>query len=472
MKLLLRYLGYVMLISSVLRLVPVTAALVYDEPVYTFLFSATVSILLGVLFLWLSKKTQSGEGYLSASQAFMLVGLSFILMSLVSSISFLASFNYSFIDALFESVSGITTTGLSAYPSIQDLPKSLLLWRAQLQWIGGLGIVLFLLFLLFRKGSGGRLSSAEEAGQIRASLSLAQGIHTALKKGVKVSTGIKIYLFYTAAGIALLALAGMPLYDSVAMSFTSISTGGFTVSDTFYTNNYQLLVLALLMLAGATSFVAHYALFSRRWKEFFLQTEKNVMILLMLAAGALAFWSFPNLRTAAFEIISAYTTTGYALTEISLLPQLFIFLLMIGMIIGGSTVSTAGGIKVFRFFSVLKMPFWHVSKLASPRGAVVPFKYNKEPVPEHTMLTIQVFFSLWILLLAAGTITLMLLGYSFLDSSFQMTSALGTVGLSTMDLSVMHWAGKLVLILGMLLGRVELYPIILIIRKALKWHNA
>ncbi len=471
MKIILRYLGFVLLISSIFRIIPLTAALIYDEPYSSFLLSAFLSIVLGLIFLGIEKKLtpKTQFEFLSVNQAFIFVGLSFILIALTGSISFLPSFNYNFVDALFESTSGITTTGLTAYSSIADLPKSLLLWRAELQWMGGLGIVLFLLFLLFKKEAKPRdLGYAEESGQIRATLSLAHGINSALKKGVKISTGIKIYLFYTLLGILLLFLAGMPFYDSIAMSFTSISTGGFVVSEQFYTNNIQLFILSLMMLTGATSFIVHQKLFSKEIKEFILQSERNIMLLFTSLAVVAAFFTFPDIKIALFETISAYTTTGYSLTTIALLPQLFIFIIMLGMIIGGSTISTAGGMKVFRFYTVLKIPFWYLKKLASPLNALIPFKFDKKPVPEKTLLSIQVFFSLWLMLLTIGTLVLMVLGNNFLDSSFQMTSALGTVGLSTMNLSTLHWIGKTVLMLGMLLGRVEMYPIMLMIRHMFK----
>ncbi len=469
MNLLLRYLGYVLIISSVFRIIPIVAALVYGEPIFFFILSAFVSILLGFLLLWTANRKKKEENVLSFKQALILITLSFVLLSLIGSISFLESFNNNILDAIFESVSGITTTGLSVYSTVAEVPKSVLLWRAEMQWMGGLGIVMFFLFLLSMKKTLHRtVAEAEELALSKATLYRAQGFSKATRLGVRISSAIKIYFVYTFLGILLLYFTGMPIYDSVAMTFTSVSTGGFSVSDGFYTNNLQLLVLSLLMLAGATSFIAHDKLFRGKIKDFLRHPERNILFIFIGVAFLITLISSTNVKVVLFEIVSAYTTTGYTLTNVASLPQLFIMVIMVGMVIGGCTLSTAGGMKAFRFYIILRTPFWFLRKMASPIGAIVPFKFRNEPLTEKTLLTIQIFFSTWILLLLSGTIILTLLGNNLFDASFQMTSALGTVGLSTMNLSTLHWLGKIILMLGMLLGRLELFPLLFLVRNVFK----
>lgn len=466
---LLRYLGYILIISSVFRVVPIFAAIAYDEPILSFVISAIVSIILGLIFLRLDMNSRRNNS-ISFSQALILVTLSFVLLSLIGAISFLESFNYNLIDAVFESVSGLTTTGLSVYSTVQGVAKSLLLWRAMLQWIGGLGIVMFFLFLLSlkRQTPTKNIAEIEELSVSETFLYRAQGFSGATRLGVRISSAIKIYLVYTFAGIAMLFLTGMPFYDSVAMTFTSISTGGFTVSDAFYSDNLQLLVLSLLMLAGATSFIAHDRLFRGKIRDFLHHTERNILFAFIGVALLVAFVSSQNVRVVIFEVVSAYTTTGYTIASVASLPKLFILVIMVGMVIGGCTLSTAGGLKAFRSYVVLKGPFWYLRKLSNPVNAVTPFKVRNKPVKEKSLVMIQIFFSAWILLLLLGTFVLVAVGNNLLDASFQMTSALGTVGLSTMDLSVLHWAGKITLIFGMLLGRLELFPLLFFIRKLVK----
>ncbi len=467
---LVRYLGYILLISSIFRIIPVVAALVYNEPIFYFILSAFISVILGLLLLWTGDRTKKEGNFFSFGQALILVTLSFVLLSLIGSLSFLESFNNDALDSIFESVSGLTTTGLTVYSSLEEVPKSVLLWRAEMQWIGGLGIVTFFLYILsMKKQTASRtIAEAEEIAMSKTILHRAQGFSEASRSVVRISSAIKIYLFYTLVGILLLYLTGMPFYDSMAMTFTSVSTGGFSAGDIFYTNNMQLIVLSFLMLAGATSFLAHDKLFRVKIKEFLRHPESNIFFVFIGAAILLTLTSSADLKLVLFEIISAFTTTGYTLTDIASLPQLFIMVIMVGMIIGGCTLSTSGGMKAFRFYIVLKAPFWFLRKLSSPGGAIIPFKFRNNSISEKTLLTIQIFFSTWILLLLFGTIILMVVGNNFLDSAFQMTSALGTVGLSTINLATLHWGGKIVLMLAMLLGRLELFPLLYIIRNVFK----
>jgi trk system potassium uptake protein TrkH len=148
-----------------------------------------------------------------------------------------------------------------------------------------------------------------------------------------------------------------------------------------------------------------------------------------------------------------------------LLPRFFIAILMIGMIIGGCTVSTAGGIKVFRFSILTKSVGWLLRKLGSPSRAVIPFQIDKKPIDETDRLIVHGYFFSYLSILMIGTLIFLLLGYSLLDSSFQMVSALGTVGLSTLQLQGVSWVGKTVLIVAMLLGRLEIFPLLIVIRR-------
>lgn len=156
MNILIRYLGYILIISSLFRIVPISAAMIYGEPKTSFILTGTISILLGLILLWLEKRCNPDErSQLSLSQlnlanSLILVSLSFLILPLISVISYLPSFNYNFLNAFFESVSGFTTTGLTLYNSLEGVPRSLLLWRAETQWIGGVGIITLFLFIICR----------------------------------------------------------------------------------------------------------------------------------------------------------------------------------------------------------------------------------------------------------------------------------------------------------------------------------
>lgn len=467
-----RYLGYVLLISAFFRIIPIVTALIYGEQLNIFVFSAFLSFFTGSLLVFITRDKNPKELPLNLTRGLMLVALSFLVLSLMGSISFLPHFNYRFIDALFESVSGFTTTGMTLFDSLDGLPKSLLIWRSLTQWLGGVGILMVFLFIFSRLKAHAftKLSEAEEHLSSTTALYQAQGFPEQMDPGLKNTTRsiLLIYLGYTAIGIMLLFLVGMPLYDSIAMTFTSLSTGGFTVSDQFFSNNAQLGILSLLMIIGAISFLTHNKIIHLKIKEFFIAQEKNVFLVIIAIGIGLALIVTQDIWTVVFEIISAFTTTGFSTTSIALLPQLFIFLIMIGMMIGGCVASTAGGIKVFRIYTLIRAVPWILKKLSSPKNAVIPFKMGDRQIEESNLLIVGIFVFTYSVTLIMGITVFLILGNSFLDSSFQVVSALGTVGLQTTSLASAHWIGKLFLIIAMLLGRLEIFPLLVLVRNLIK----
>src|SRR5680860_716480 len=472
MNILILYLGYILIISALFRVIPIIAAMIYGEPITSFILTTAISLLLGLILLWLEKRRNPERSPLSLSQlnlpnALILVSLSFLILPLISAISFLPSFHYNFLNAFFESVSGFTTTGLTLYTHLEGLPRSLLLWRAETQWIGGIGIITLFLFIISRLKFYGQ----KEDTQIEATAALyrAQGFEKIEPSLVKSTKSIlMIYGGYTLLGVILLYITGMSLFESISLSFTSISTGGFIVTDSLQATNLQLIILSLLMLAGSMSFIAHNDLLRRKFRSFLSSLEKNIFFIFLLLSIGLTFIVFTDARMIFFELISAFTTTGYSITNISVLPPLFILLIMIGMIIGGSIASTAGGIKVSRIYSLLMMVPWMLKKLSSSKHAIIPLKINKQFMEEKDLLVITVFVTMYFLILLIGTIVFLLLGYGLLDSSFQMTSALGTVGLQTIELMAVPVMGKVVLVIAMLLGRLEIFPVLILVRKLFK----
>ncbi|MGD9108326.1 MAG: potassium transporter TrkG [Gammaproteobacteria bacterium] len=474
MKILLRYLGYILLISIGFRIIPIIAGIIYGESVILFVITSCISLVLGFVFIRFGKRENNNGTLLeilTLPQAFMLAGITFLLLPLISTIVFLPSFKYNFINALFESISGFTTTGLTLYNSLKSLPHSLLLWRAETQWIGGIGIVMVFLFIITRL----HFHAKDERTQVVSTLSLyeTQGFAQRLEPNLKNSSRnvVIIYMTYTILGIILLYFSGMPLFKSISFAFTSISTGGFIVTNTLNVSNLQLIILCFLMLFGATSFVIHNMLFQGKFKEFFLSYERNVFLLFLLLGVGLTFFVFTNAKIIIFQLISAFTTTGYAITKISVLPHLFIMIIVLGMIIGGSVASTAGGIKVARIYSLLAMIPWVIKKIISTKHVVIPLRIHNKVVEEKDLLIIVVFVSLYFLILFVGTMIFLMLGYKFFDAAFQVVSALGTVGLKTMNLMPVPVIGKIVLILAMLLGRLEIFPLLILIISLFKWHG-
>jgi trk system potassium uptake protein TrkH len=470
MKLILRYLGYLLIISAVFRIVPVITAIIYGEPFITFVLVAMLSLALGGLFVYSArKKPDDKQTNLTLSNGLMLVAISFIVIPLLGAISFIPSLEHNFLNAYFESVSGFTTTGLTMYHDLDVLPKSLLMWRAMTQWIGGIGIIMVFLFIFSRLHSHDYVNIKEAETSARSTMALyqSQGFTQKLEGGLKktVNNVLIIYFGLTFLGIFLLFIANMPFFDSVAMSFTSLSTGGFSVNDSFYTNGFQLFILCFLMLAGSISFVTHNKLLQRKWKDFLFAFEKNVLFIMLIFAFLITLLVTTNVKEIAFELISAFTTTGYSMTAIALLPQLFILMIMLGMIVGGGFASTAGGIKVFRVYYLLRTIPWSIKKLSSPSKAVIPLKIHGEDVDEAKIVNISIFVYSYFLILLIGIIAFMVFGHDFFTSSFHMISALGTVGMQTADLSMFNPILKVILMIAMLFGRLEIFPLLILFKK-------
>lgn len=265
----------------------------------------------------------------------------------------------------------------------------------------------------------------------------------------------------------MLFLSGVPLFNSIGLAFTSLSTGGFSITDAFQFNYIQLAILCVLMVIGSISFITHNKLFRRKFKEFFSDLQIRVFLALLAISIAVTLLVYGKVRIVVFEIISSFSTTGYSITSIPVLPPLFIFVILVGMVIGGGMASTAGGVKVFRFYTMLNSIKWLFRRVAAPVHAIIPFKIDERPVEEIDRLIVHGFFFTYISILIIATVIFLLLGHGFLNSVFQVTSALGTVGLSTMALGGLHWLAKLVLIVCMLLGRLEIFPLLIAVRNGL-----
>ncbi|MBU1017624.1 TrkH family potassium uptake protein [Patescibacteria group bacterium] len=467
MSILFRYLGYLLILSAFFRLIPIGVALFYNESLFLFVLSSAISLAVGGFLVFRYRRTED-EPALTLTQGLVLVALSFIILPLIGALSFLPSLNYNLLDAYFESISGFTTTGLTLYSALGDLPRSLLMWRAETQWMGGIGIVMVFLFIFSRLHSHDYTRLGDTESKTRSTLALyqAQGFNIKLEGGVRktLSSIMIIYFGYTLIGIGLLYLTGLPLFEATGMAFTALSTGGFSMTDAFYSSGWTFSVLIFLMLMGSISFINHNDLIRGKWKHFFKSFEKNVFLIFVALAVAISLTVYMDFTSVVFEIVSAFTTTGYSMSPIALLPPLFILMIMTGMMIGGSVASTSGGIKVFRIYYLLRAIPWSIKKLSSPPSAVIPLQIHGDKNAESKLANIGIFVFLYFFILLAGTVCFMFFGYGFLDASFQVFSALGTVGLQTMDIAVLNPLLKIILIMAMLFGRLEIFPILIVLR--------
>ncbi|MBW2963998.1 TrkH family potassium uptake protein [Candidatus Woesearchaeota archaeon] len=466
MEVVLKYLGYLLVIFSVFPILPIVAAFYYDEAVLPFFVPVAVSLFLGFLLMrWVAGKgVKAGLSSFDIPRSISLSALSFVTISLIGAIPYILISKRSLIDSVFESVSGFTTTGLTVFADVESVSRSLLLWRAETQWIGGLSIVLLFLIIVSAMRSQDSLKETTTKAKAIANLYQAQGASEKLEANMKKSivNTVLIYASYTISGIVLLGIAGLTMFESVAISFTAISTAGFSVTNQFYTSWAVLIVVSFLMLAGGISFVVHNRVFKGVFRELWKNGALKFYIGLVAAAVILVYALVGDFKVAFFETLSAFTTTGYSIADINLLPSMVVMVIILGMIIGGMIGSTCGGIKVNRFKLMLKSIPWMVRKAASPGGAVIPLKNEGRPVDDENMLVTNAFVACYVLILFIGTGILMVTGLSFLHSAFQTVSALGGVGLSTAAITPFHWVAKFVLIVAMLFGRLEIIPLLVL----------
>ena len=448
----LSYLGLVLEIFGIFALLPNIIAWIYGEQTFIpFLVSAIIAFVSGIM---LEKRFERGE--LDLSSAMVLSALSFIFISLIGSIPYLAYTDP--VSAAFESFSGFTTTGLSVFKP-ETLPYSILFWRSLTQWLGGLGILLIFLLLMPSPGmSSFYIYEAEQAGQ-----KVETNVHNSVRK-----TAI-IYCVYTAIGIFALLIAGMPAFDSISTMFSTISTGGFSVhseSIAYYNSVLIEFIISIFMIIGATSFFIHNKLFRKEFMYYIKNPETRIFwVLIAVFSIMLAFAFIPSpipIEKGIFHAVSALTTTGFTNTEN--IPELAMFLMIILMIIGGYAGSTAGGLKLIRIGIISKAFLWLIKKSSLPLSAVVQVKFDGRVVKDNELTIVSIFSFIYLFILLVSSMVISFLGYSPLDSFFIAASAEGTVGLSTIDIASMHVVGKIILIFNMLVGRLELIPLLVLLR--------
>jgi len=349
----------------------------------------------------------------------------------------------------------------------ENIPRDILFYRALTQWVGGIGIIVLALVVFMRKGTVARDYYSSEVGE--------QKIRPRIKGTIKETW--KIYSIYTLACIILLYLAGMPFFDSVTQSFSALSTGGFTTHATsigYYDNPFIEAILIVFMLIGAIGFLIHFRLFNGQYTALISNIEFRYMIGIILASIMIifaTFWlNFPSsvfdaLRVSAFQAVAGMTCTGFSTIDLSDWPDLPITVLTLLMYVGGLYGSTAGGIKLLRFIIILRVIEHNLKRLILPKSAVFRIKLADKPIEDEEVFYVLGFSFAYVLVAILGTLAIMFLGYSGIVSLFLTLSAMGNVGLINIggdSWFLMHRAGKLILIVLMWIGRLEIFPVLTI----------
>lgn len=474
--------GSILKIFGFAFLLPVIPALYYFEDpivlgfipynVIIFLFMTAFTITIGYP---LEAFGRAEDFY--QNEAIVIVGMTWIVLALFASLPFLLSQTLtSPIDAFFEAMSGMTTTGATVLPyPLEQHAKSVLLWRGFLQWMGGMGVIVLSVAILTKLTSGGmNLLEAEAPGPTI----------TRLKPKIKETAKILwyIYALLTLCEIILLLGAGVSPYDAVYHSFTTMATGGFsphTASIAFFSGTVQWIIIFFMILAGI-NFSLHFQMFQGNIKKALKNSELRTYLFIIFSATILVTLvnidkSIPvvnTIRDAIFQVTAIMTTTGFATVNFDTWPELLRMLLLLLMFVGGSAGSTGGGMKVLRILLVFKMVWRKIKEFTNPRRVLV-VRVGDSVVDEGTLNTIAMFFSAYLMIFAIGSMIMVGFGLDLVSAISATATSLGNVGPGlglvgpSNNFRGVPIAARFILTLLMWIGRLEIFTAIVLFNPSL-----
>jgi trk system potassium uptake protein TrkH len=458
-RVVLKYLGQAGLVLAGLQCVPAAVALGTGDYAIG-ITELALGLALAVACLPLARLAPPQR--VLAVEALAVVALAFVFASLLLWLPMRVA-GLRGVDALFEAVSAVTTTGLTTLRSVEALPKGLLFLRSWAQWYGGLGIIAFVLALLANHPAmARRLMDADSSQQL---------VTTTRSYARTVAT---IYVGLTAGGIALLLLAGADPLLAVTHALSAVSTGGFSTFDASlrgFDNTRVWLGVALISLCGAVSLPLYLNLARRRFREFFADEEFLGLIVMVLITWLLLFLALyagtarplDAGRDSAMLAIFAQTTTGYTTTDVGTLAPFAKLVLIVSMAVGGNMGSTAGGVKTLRVLLLARFAQLAVQRLRTPQHAVLDFRLAGQRYGDQELLGTLFYVLLFLGVCLASWAAFLAAGYAPLDSLFEVVSAAGTVGLSTGIASVdLEAPLKILLVLDMLAGRLEIIALLVL----------
>ena len=464
-----RLLGYILLCEGGLMAFPAAVSVLYGEwdILGVFLFTIALCLVIGGLLTRI--KPRSKIFYMRESCV--TAALTWIVISIMGAVPFVLSGAIPDpIGALFETVSGFTTTGASVLADVESLPMGILFWRSFTHWIGGMGILVFLLAVMpLTGGSHVNLMKAESPGpQVEKMVPSVQATAKIL---------YTIYLGMTVLQILFMLAGGCPLMDSLLLTFGTAGTGGFGVlNDSLgsYSTYIQVVVTIFMILFGV-NFSVYFYLTRRKFKKAFAIEEVRWYLAVIAASILLISWNirdlFPNFLTAmqqaAFQVASIITTTGFSSCDFDLWPSFSKSILVALMFIGACAGSTGGGMKISRLMVLAKSIRKEVLQTVHP-NAVTPIRVDGKPINHETLRSINVFMAAYIILFASSVLLISLDGYDFTTNFTAVAATFNNIGPGlaavgpTANFSIYSGFSKLVLTFDMLAGRLELFPLLLL----------
>ena len=446
---------------GIMCLIPLIFDLIYFEfDIISFVIPSLISIGLGLFMTTYFKKYNKNK--IRLKHGMMISSFGWLWASLIGGFVFTIATNIPLIDGIFESMSALTGTGITMFNDVEILPHSILFFRAIEQWIGGLGVVVMVISVLNSRGSVSSKLFHSEAREERIKPSVATTLRETLK----------IYFIYTAAGIILYLIAGMPIFDSICNTFSIISTGGMSIKNAnmgYYHNDLIYFISIVLMILGATSFLAHYRVVKTKGKSLLGDLQFQIIIS-VIAVVTVMLYFISNIIPIEllFTVTSAMTTTGANVAmphTMGSWPSFVIICLMCLMMTGGSNGSTVGAIKLVRVITFIKGIYRHIREIMSPEGRVVPIKLNGHKIPEKSISQAGNFITLYLVFILITWALFCLYGHDPFKSLFAAMSLQGNNGLELGIVNnTLEPLLKIISMFDMWTGRLEIYPVLITLR--------
>ena len=475
LKSILRVISFLMILDGIGMLFGIPFSLYYEDNDVSALLETGLSIAVigGLIFASLRKYKKD----IRKRESYLIVGSGWIVMSAFGALPFVVHGSIpSYTDAFFETISGFTTTGASILNDIESLPHGLLFWRSFTQWLGGMGIIVLSLAILPILGIGGmQLFVAEVPGPTK------DKIHPRIRETAKRLWGI--YLLLTLAETLLLITGGMNLFDALTHSFTTMATGGFSTkqaSVAAWDSPFIHYVIIFFMFVAGMNFSLHYFWLRGAWKKLTGNDEFKFYLFFVLGVSVviavdLFFHGYggaeKSFRDSLFQTVSIVTTTGYVTSDYETWGAFYQIVFFILLFAGGCAGSTGGAIKMVRHQLLIKNSLNELKRLLHPR-AVIPVRFNKKIVSNDVMANITAFSFWYIAIFLVGMLILSLLGMDFISAIGAAATTLGNVGPGigtvgpSLNFANVPTAGKWVLSFLMLVGRLELFTILVIFSKS------
>ena len=467
-KMVLYTMGRVVLLEAAFLVLPMAVSLLYGERCAVS-FGLTILVALAVGFL-LTFLCRGSHGTSSIKDGFMIVALTWIMLSAIGALPFVFSREIpSYVDAIFETVSGFTTTGATILTDVEALSRGMIFWRSFTHWIGGMGILVFVVMLMKTTDRSINILKAEMPGPTVDKL--------APKSRDTARILYLLYISLTVLETVLLLLGGMGLFDSVVHSLSTAGTGGFGAYNASAANfsPYIQWVLTVFMLLFGVNFNLYYLLLLGRVRDIFRNTEFKVYLGIIAAAVTIItvdilplYQSFStSLRQASFQVAAIMSTTGFVTADFTVWSPLSKTLLLLLMFLGGCAGSTAGGLKLSRIIIVCKMARRELRRTLRPRVVDV-IKMDGHRLEEQTAHSVAVYFALYMLCIGALLVALSFSPFDLETNLFSSVSCFNNVGPAfgmagpVGNYSLYQPVLKLLLCVGMLLGRLEIYPMLLL----------